>query len=141
MITMMNAGLVDTYAGGCGPTERIGIQSLSISTFDPNTMPSSFGSQDYQSIFRANILLLTLPNVMMDAGDKARFTAEAKALRATYYFNLVRMFRNIPLLLEPLSTADIYNVTQADPAAVYAQIEKDLTEAIPDLPSSVALST
>jgi hypothetical protein len=71
----------------------------------------------------------------------ARFTAEAKALRATYYFNLVRMFRNIPLILEPLAATDIYNVTQATPEEVYAQIEKDLTEAIPDLPASVNLAT
>jgi len=40
-----------------------------------------------------------------------------------------------------LSTADIYNVTQATPAAIYTQIEKDLTEAIPNLPSTVVLAT
>ena len=74
--------------------------------------------------------------------EKARFIAETKALRAIYYFNLVRMFKNIPLLLEPLgSEDDIYSVTQATPTAVYAQIEKDLTEAIPNLPSSVAIAT
>jgi hypothetical protein len=104
-------------------------------------MPRSFWSDHYQGIFRANILLVKLPGVPMDAGEKARFTAEVKALRALYYFNLVRMFKNIPLLLEPLSTADIYNVAQAAPAAVYAQIEKDLTEAIAALPSSVVLAT
>ena len=65
-----------------------------------------------------------------------------KALRAIYYFNLVRIFKNIPLLLEPLGgKEEIYSVTQAAPSAVYAQIEKDLTEAIPNLPSSVALAT
>lgn len=141
MITMMNAGSDDNYAGGGGPTDGIGIQSFSNYTINPNTIPRSFWSDHYQGVFRANILLQKLPGVPMDAGEKARFTAEAKALRATYYFNLVRMFRNIPLLLEPLSTAEIYNVTQASPAAVYAQIEKDLTEAIPDLPSSVILAT
>lgn len=77
----------------------------------------------------------------MDAAEKGRFTAEAKALRATYYFNLERLFRNIPLLLDPLSTAEIYNVTQATPADVYAQIEKDLTEAIPNLPGTLVPST
>jgi hypothetical protein len=76
----------------------------------------------------------------MDAAEKARFIAETKALRAIYYFNLVRMFKNIPLLLEPVSAADIYNVTQATPAAVYAQIEKDLNDAIPNLPSVLVLS-
>ena len=141
MITMMNAGSDDNYAGGGGATDGAGIQGFSNYTINPTIIPRSFWSDHYQGIFRANILLQKLPNVSMDAAEKARFTAEAKALRATYYFNLVRMFKNIPLLLEPVSTADIYDVTQATPAAVYTQIEKDLTEAISNLPASVNLAT
>jgi hypothetical protein len=141
MITMMNAGSDDNYAGGGGATDGAGIQSFSNYTINTNTIPRSFWSDFYQGIFRTNILLSKLPAVPMEAGEKARFTAEAKALRATYYFNLVRMFKNIPLLLEPLNTSEIYNVTQASPTAVYAQIEKDLNEAIPNLPSTVVLAT
>src|ERR1700730_4870587 len=141
MITMMNAGSDDNYAGGGGATDGAGIQGFSNYTINPNIIPRSFWSDHYQGIFRANILLQKLPAVPMDAGEKARFTAETKALRATYYFNLVRMFKNVPLLLEPVKTSEIYNVTQATPAAVYAQIEKDLNEAIQVLPSSVVLAT
>lgn len=141
MITMMNAGSDDNYAGGGGATDGAGIQGFSNYTLNPNIMPLSFWGDHYQGVFRTNVILQKLPGVTMDAAEKARFTAEAKALRATYYFNLVRMFKNIPLLLEPLSTTEIYSVTQATPAAVYAQIEKDLTEAIPGLPSTVVLST
>jgi hypothetical protein len=139
MITMMNAGSDDNYAGGGSPTDGLGIQGFSNYTLNANTMPSSFWSDHYQGIFRANILLNKLPGTTMNEGEKARFTAEAKALRATYYFNLVRMFKNIPLLLEPLPASDMYNVTQATPEAVYTQIEKDLTEAIADLPPSLDL--
>ena len=141
MITMMNAGSDDNYAGGGGATDGAGIQGFSNYTLNANIIPRSFWSDHYQGIFRANILLEKLPNTTMDAGEKARFTAEAKALRATYYFNLVRMFRNIPLLLKPLAASEIYDVAQAKPEEVYAQIEKDLLEAIPNLPSSVVLST
>lgn len=140
MITMMNAGSDDNFAGGGGASDGAGIQGFSTYTLNPNIIPGSFWSDHYQGVFRANILLAKLPGVNMDAGEKARFVAEAKALRATYYFNLVRMFRNIPLLIEPLNTADIYNVTQATPADVYAQIEKDLSEAIPNLPSTLNMS-
>jgi hypothetical protein len=77
----------------------------------------------------------------MDATLKARFVGEAKALRAYYYFNLVRMFKNVPLILEPLTATNMYDVTQAAPADVYAQIEKDLTEAIPTLPATVPVAT
>lgn len=141
MITMMNAGSDDNFAGGGGATDGAGIQGFSNYTINANTAPRSFWSDHYQGIFRANIMLQKLPNIPMPDAEKARFTAEMKALRATYYFNLVRMFRNVPLLLEPLSTSEIYNVTQATPAAVYAQIEKDLAEAIPDLPAVVVKAT
>src|SRR6476620_11167019 len=135
MITMMNAGSDDNYAGGGGATDGAGIQGFSNYTLNPNIIPRSFWSDHYQGIFRANILLEKLPTTTMDAGEKARFTAEAKAMRATYYFNLVRMFKNIPLILKPLAASDINSVTQAKPEEVYAQIEKDLTEAINVLPS------
>lgn len=141
MITMMNAGSDDNYAGGGNSTDGAGIQGFSNYTLNANIMPGSFWNDHYQGIFRANVLLARLPAIPMDAALKTRYAAEAKALRATYYFNLVRMFKNIPLLLEPLTTTNIYDVEQAPPADVYAQIEKDLTEAIPDLPGSVILAT
>ena len=140
LITMLNAGSDVNYAGGGGASDGAGIQSFSNFTINANTIPRSFWSDHYQGIFRANVLLQKLPDVPMTDAEKARFTAETKALRATYYFNLVRMFKNIPLLLEPLVPDQIYTVTQADPAAVYAQIEKDLGEAIPDLPATVTAS-
>jgi starch-binding outer membrane protein, SusD/RagB family len=141
IICMMNAGSDDNYAGGGGATDGAGIQGFSNFTINAQIMPRSFWSDYYQGIFRANILLAKLPGTPMDAAEKARFVAETKALRGFYYFSLVRMFKNIPLILDPLAASDIYSVTQATPAAVYAQIEKDLTEAIPNLPSTVNVST
>lgn len=137
MITMMNAGSDDNYSGGGNESDGAGIQSFSNFTINANTIPGSFWNDHYQGIFRANILIQKLPDINMDAALKARFTAEAKTLRALYYFNLVRMFRNIPLILEPLNTGNMYDVTQANPEDVYTQIEKDLSEAIPDLPSTI----
>jgi len=141
MISMMNAGSDDHFAGGGGASDGAGIQGFSNYTLNSTIMPGSFWSDHYQGIFRANTLLSKRPAITMDAALKARFTAETKALRAIYYFNLVRMFKNIPLLLEPLTATNMYDVMQATPAAVYTQIEKDLTEAIADLPTSITAST
>lgn len=141
MITMMNAGSDDHFAGGGGPTDGAGIQGFSNYTLNSQIMPGSFWSDYYQGIFKANTLLQKLPDTDMDANLKSRFEAESKALRAHSYFDLVRMFRNVPLLLEPLTATNIYEVTQAAPEAVYAQIETDLTEAIAGLPSTVPAST
>ncbi len=141
MITMMNAGSDDHYAGGGGSTDGAGIQGFSNFTINETIMPGSFWNDPYQGIFRANMLLSRIGETPMDATLKARFVAETKALRATYYFNLVRMFKNVPLLLEPLTTSNMYDVVQATPEEVYAQIEKDLTEAINDLPVTLSLTT
>lgn len=138
MITMMNAGSDDNYAGGGGETDGMGIQSFSNYTQNEFTIPMSFWSDHYQGVYRANILLQRIPNTPMDAAKKARFVAESKALRGLYYFNLVRMFKNIPLILEPVDPTTMYDITQAAPAAVYAQIEKDLLDAINVLPSTVS---
>ena len=141
MITMMNAGSDDNFAGGGGATDGAGIQGFSNYTLNAVIMPGSFWSDHYQGIFRANTLLSKLTGVTMDAALKTRFVAETKALRASYYFNLVRMFKNVPLLLEPLTATNMYEAVQATPAAVYTQIEKDLTEAIADLPNTVPAAT
>ncbi|MDP3357716.1 MAG: RagB/SusD family nutrient uptake outer membrane protein [Lutibacter sp.] len=141
MITMMNAGSDDFYAGGGNSSDGAGIQSFSNYSLNAIEMPLSFWSDHYQGIYRANIMLLKLPAATMEESVKTRYTAETKALRANYYFNLVRMFGNIPLILEPVSSSEMYNVTQSNKEAVYGQIESDLLEAIPSLPATLNLAT
>lgn len=144
MITMFNAGSDDHFAGGGNSSDGAGIQSFSNYTINQNTVPDSYWSDYYRGIYRANLLLQKLPTIPSTAitdASRIRFTAEAKALRAYYYFNLVRMFKNIPLILEPISASQFYSVTQATPEAIYTQIELDLTQAIPDLPGTVNLAS
>ena len=137
MATFMNAGSDDFRAGGGSASDGAGIQGFDDFEITPTTMPLSYWSDYYQGIFRANFLLTKLPDVPMDKTLKARFTAETKALRAIYYFNLVKLFRNIPLITTPLEQADFNNVPQVDPSEVYALIEEDLLAAIGDLPPTV----
>jgi hypothetical protein len=137
MVTMMNAGSDDHYAGGGTATDGAGIQGFSNYTLNSTTISGSFWSDHYQGIFRANYLLTKLPSIPMDANLIARYTAECKALRANYYFNLVRMFKNIPLITVPLASSEFNSVLQATPAAIYTQMEKDLNEAIANLPATV----
>lgn len=141
MVTMFNAASDDHYAGGGGATDGTGIQSFSNYSISPATIPGSYWNDYYQGVFRANILLAKLPGVPMDDATKARFTAEAKALRGYFYFELVRMFKNIPLILEPVESSETYNIEQAAPEAVWAQIEQDLKDALPNLPVTVDLET
>ena len=138
MLALLNAGSDDHFCGGGNATDGNQLQSFSTYTITSNLMGPSYWNDPYQGIYRANNLLLKMPGIpAMEDALKARFAAEAKALRAFYYFNLVRMFKNIPLVLEPLTIKTLHDPEQVKPEAVYAQIEKDLTEAIVDLPASV----
>ncbi len=66
----------------------------------------------------------------MDVELKDRILGEAKFLRAYFYFNLVNIFGEIPLKLNPPINPDEINKSKSPTAIVYAQIEKDLQEAI-----------
>lgn len=137
----LNAAADECYAGGGSSTDMMAYQVWNNYTMTPaNAISSKFWNMDYAGINRANLLLLKLgtPVPGLADADRDRYIAECKTLRAYFYFELVRLFQNIPLSTEPIATADMYNVVQAAPADVYAQIEKDLTEAIPALPTSVA---
>lgn len=141
LVAMLNAGSDDFYAGGGSSTDGTGIQNFSTHSLTSISIPGSFWSDHYQGVSRANILLEKLPAATMDNTVRARFAAESKALRALYYFNLVRLFKNIPLILVPLNTQTIYTPDQVAPEVIYAQIEKDLLEAIPALPNTVVPDT
>lgn len=141
MITMLNAGSDDFYAGGGGPGDGAGIHAFDNYKLDKINMPRSYWGDFFQGIARANILLVKLPEVDMSDAKKARFAAEAKALRGYFYFELVRTFKNLPLILTPISPAEGYNVTQVAPEEIYAQIEKDLIEAKAVLPNKVDVPT
>lgn len=66
----------------------------------------------------------------MNEADKQKYLAEAKFLRAYYYFGLVRMFGHIPLITSSvdLSSEQLY-AEQAAPEAIYDLIVSDLTDA------------
>lgn len=110
--------------------------------YDQFTVTSTHGTlQDfwtgqYQNINLCNQVLDNVPNINMDATLKARYIAEAKFVRAYSYFRLVRAYGRVPLRLTIPKDNTEYNIPQAERSAVYAQIEKDLTEAAAALPQS-----
>lgn len=134
MITMMNAGSDDFFAGGGSPSDGAGIHAFDNFTINDLNVPRSYFGDFYRGIARANILIAKVPSANFDEAKKTRFIAEARVLRAFYYFQLVNLFGNIPLITEPLPTSEIYNVEQADPAEVYAFMEAEMLAALNDLP-------
>ncbi|MDQ3395882.1 MAG: RagB/SusD family nutrient uptake outer membrane protein, partial [Bacteroidota bacterium] len=83
----------------------------------------------YEGISRANYLLYYGNDINMDPELKNRIMGEAKFLRAYLYFQLVNIFGEIPLKTNPPLNEGEINKPKSTVAAIYDQIEKDLTEA------------
>lgn len=90
----------------------------------------------YTGINRCNLILDKIDAVTMDNTLKARYKGEAQFIRALSYFNLVRLWGNVPLVLTAGTTTDARSYTRNTVAEVYAAIEKDLTDAAANLPTS-----
>jgi len=129
----------DHYAGGDSPSDLGDLQSMNNYTMTSLSGNTSYlWSKGFTGIYRANVLLdkISKTTASLPATTKARYIAEAKALRAIFYFDLVRIFKNIPLITAPVELDKWYDVVQVPPADIYKQIEADLTAAIPDLPNT-----
>lgn len=139
-IGAMDAGSDDHFAGGGGPNDVTALQVFTKYTITPDQGPQGdLWAGAYRGVSRANVLLSKLPDVDMDEALKKRFIAETKLLRAYFYFDLVRMFKNVPLILNVLNSENMYDVVQVTPEEVYAQVETDLKDAIAEtnLPDKV----
>jgi hypothetical protein len=101
--------------------------------FEPtpeNTALEQFWRRDYYGIYRANIVI---NEITISTPKVKQYQGEAKFLRAYYYFELVRAFGNVAFYTENLAPSE-YKATNTDKSIIYAQIEKDLIEAIQVLP-------
>lgn len=85
-------------------------------------------------IFRANQVLAYVPDIAMNDALKNRIIGEAKFLRGLFYFNLALYYGRPPLVLTPSAPTD--RPANASNAEAWAQVEKDLSEAVPLLPLS-----
>lgn len=134
----------ECYAGGGSSSDNPGMQAWNTYTLQAATpnVPADLWNRNFTGIARVNTMLAKIGNVPGLTSDlKSRYTAEMQFLRAYYYFDLVREFGNVPLITKELSQAEWFTQVQAKPADIYAQIEKDLNAAIPNLPATVNIAT
>ena len=137
-ITMADILSDDAYAGGSDAND--GVQQQEMNTFvipTTNTIVHSLWIKNYIGIYRANLYLEVIDGIDAPQSFKDRTIAEAKFLRAYFYFEQVRFFENIPLLTTTIKGPSEYKQTQNTPKEVYDQIALDLVEAIADLPETI----
>src|ERR1700754_1019612 len=98
-----------------------------------NSNTQSVWVADFQGIQRASVILDKLSQARpADMSDSSfnKIVGQAEALRAHYYFELVRLFGPVPLYLHEVTNAKNAVVNRSPVDTVYAQIIADLTDAL-----------
>jgi hypothetical protein len=103
---------------------------------EPNNVQSEDYYQSmYDIIFRANNILDFIE--VADESNRSKYSAEAKFLRAYAYFNLVRLFGDVPMVTSVVGAQDNEALFTRIPVdQIYTQIAQDLQEAINILDNS-----
>lgn len=123
----------NTIAGGESVNDSQGLHQLDDMTHGGvNNELRSVMRWMYSGITRCNFIMENKDNIEFTGKDK--IIAEAKFLRAFYYFELVKFFGDVPLVIDQrIGAEEVTQIERAPKADVYAQIESDLISAIPDL--------
>lgn len=100
-----------------------------------NSITTNYWQICYNTIFRTNKVLQYL-DVISDGPTRKRVEGEALFIRALNYFNLVRLFGNIPLVTDVILAEDKEKFANVSPDKTYDQIIADLEDAITLLPAS-----
>lgn len=91
----------------------------------------------YDGINRANVVLEKVPDIVFENnGYKNRLLGEAKFIRGLLYFNLVRMFGDVPLVLKTNFSTTQLDIERTKIDVVYDTIIKDLEFAAKFLPKT-----
>lgn len=126
----------NTLAGGESANDVVGIQEIDDMIHTPvNAQLRDIWSWMYGGVNRANYI--------MEFQDKTEFPnknvvlAQARFLRAYYYFELVKWFGDVPFAVDKrIQFGDQFELDRTPKAEIYAQLESDLIFASDNLPVS-----
>jgi len=113
-----------------------------INDFSPNlstvTFITSAWDNNFTGIYNTNSVLDNLATKGTNVTDptlRARFGAECHFLRAFYYFQLVRLYGQVPIIDHVTPSADVAKIKRSPVTDVYKLIISDLQKAIDSLPA------
>jgi starch-binding outer membrane protein, SusD/RagB family len=122
--------------GGSGGTD--GIETIQLANFTAtadNAAALDVWRGPNPGILRCDLVLQKVPGLSISDDIKNRCLGEAYFLRAHYYFILVRLFGDVPLMLTPLTPADELSLPRTSASKIYDQIISDCEKAIELLPA------
>ncbi len=119
----------DAVKGG-NAGDQADINSIDNFTATADNGPiSEFWQHTYETITRANNVIVNVAKMDINQEDKASYIAQSKFLRAYSYLNLVNIFGKVPLKLAPQDTHEAIHVGLSSIEAIYQQIDADLSDA------------
>jgi uncharacterized glyoxalase superfamily protein PhnB len=114
------------------------VRALGTATYvAANSRVQKVWQQLYYGINRANIAIDNIPAIQFDTTLRSRLVRESKFIRALLYFNLVRLYGAVPLVLHNPTSINVTSLLVGRTASdsVYSQIITDLKDAT-NLPKS-----
>lgn len=101
-----------------------------------SSIPADFWQYTYNHLKDANNLLKALPNVPISDDEKKLIEGQARALRAFLYFDAVRVYNGVPLIMAATTDLEfLKTVPRATPEEIYKEIIDDLEFAANALPA------
>lgn len=135
--TGSNQGLIENALFYIGTD--LGHNRTFFDPYGPNHNAVSFGKEKwvipYRIIDRCNAIIANAEAVDMDSQKKDKLIAQARAIRAELYLDLISTYDNIVLKTEPTTSDNIssFEYKPADPKDVFKVIDSDLDFAISKL--------
>lgn len=93
-----------------------------------------FWENHYKNINRTNIVIEKVGGMDINPDKKEQYVGEAYFLRGLMYFNLVRLFGDVPLKITSTEILENLEIARSPAAEVYEQIASDLLKAKEMLP-------
>ncbi len=119
----------DAIHSGLPADETVGVLGPESITINGHSWSGNFNNQ-YSDIRKINILLSEIETGDISTSIKNTIVGQALFLRAWSYFNLVRVYGGVPLLLEAQGIDDDLLVSRASSLEVFNAIMADLDQAI-----------
>ncbi|MFI1772596.1 RagB/SusD family nutrient uptake outer membrane protein [Thalassobellus citreus] len=124
----------NTLAGGESATDTPGIQQIDDMIHTPNNdILRNIWTWMFTGVNRTNYIMEFQDKI--DFPNKTSVLAQTRFLRAFYYFELVKWFGDVPLVVDKrIQFGEQFSLERTPKAEIYAQIEQDLMFAAENLP-------
>lgn len=141
MFYQLGAGDTVTHSSEDGSTNnsKYNIANYQYDAYTPNTVTGIYAAM-YASIERTNIAISRLGQMPASAQRDA-LLAEVKTIRAFCYYNLIRIYGDVPAVWQPLEELDPNDPNTFYPKRtsrdeIYDRIIADMQESVNSLPAS-----